>query len=150
MKPIEKEIRRLLIERGCTDVVSIDGRRAEESSDRAAMSEFWKDEGLSLSKRITRNWYRWLPIHKLRRDEVFQVIEDSGEKPHWIYETGMERCSCCFCIYSSDADIKLAAKLRPDLLNDLSALEAETGFTFKMPVKNIKRTLEQIVQYEKV
>ena len=47
----------------------------------------------------------------------------------------MSRLSCCFCIMSSNADLKTAATLNPELYAQVVALEKEVGHTMMMPRK---------------
>jgi hypothetical protein len=70
-----------------------------------------------------------------------------------VYQLGMRRFSCVFCIYATDEDLTTAATLvttRPELANDpdvyrkYSGLEGSTGQVMMMPKNGIKRTLQQI------
>ena len=53
-----------------------------------------------------------LPIFHLSSDDVFRIIRDAGQSPHWIYDH-VSRCSCSFCIFGSRADLRRAAEPRP-------------------------------------
>jgi len=139
--PIEKAIRQEMKRRGLSLVVNCMGLRAEESSQRA------KKAVLTFSTRNSkagREWYDWLPIHDYREDEVFRAIEEAGEAPHWAYEAGMTRLSCCFCIMASMHDLRTAALLYPELYAEYVALEREIGHTLVMPKKGVVRGLEEI------
>ncbi len=141
--PIEKFIRHYLKDNPqfAGRVVSCMGLRAQESPARA------RRETLRLSDRNSkagRAWYDWLPIHDMLVQNVFRTIKMFGQKPHWAYEAGMTRLSCCFCIMSSRADLRTAARLRPDLLKKYSELETLTGQVMMMPAKGVKRSLAQI------
>ncbi|MEE9408198.1 MAG: phosphoadenosine phosphosulfate reductase family protein [Polaribacter sp.] len=139
--PIQKEIRRLCNERGFTTVLNCMGLRAEESSSRA------KKEVLKLNKTQTngkRDWYDWLPIHKMLTTEIFDCIKNNGQKPFWTYAKGLSRKSCSFCIMASEEDLCIAAKLRPELLDKYDYYENKFGKTMMMPTKKKgKRTLKQ-------
>ena len=142
--PIEREIRRFLKARPEFNglIVNCMGLRAEESTSRAKATTFKQNERNS---KAGREWYDWLPIHDWLVDAVFTSIEAAGQKPHWAYAAGMSRLSCCFCIMSSQSDLRTAARLRPDLLNQYDQLERQIGQVMMMPKNGIKRTLKQIV-----
>ncbi|MXZ28777.1 MAG: phosphoadenosine phosphosulfate reductase family protein [Gammaproteobacteria bacterium] len=126
--PIERELRRYLKAhpRFGGRIVSAMGMRADESPARAKRDPWKRNDRNS---RAGREWYDWLPIHGLSAAEVFQVIEASGQSPHWAYSAGMSRLSCSFCILASRADLARAARLRPDLYRRYVALERRIGHT---------------------
>jgi len=126
--PIEREIRHHLKKNPQFGglVVNCMGLRAQESANRA------RAEILKLSKnnsKAGREWYDWLPIHDFLEHEVFDLIAEANQEPHWAYSQGMSRLSCCFCIMSSRSDLKIAAKFNPKLYNSYLNLEKEIGFT---------------------
>ena len=126
--PIERELRRYLKThpeyRGL--IVSVMGHRSEESQSRARRIPFAKSPRNS---RAGREWYDWLPIHSLTREDVFNVIAGAGQHPHWAYADGLSRVSCTFCIMASKADLCTGARLRPDLYRTYVALEQKLGHT---------------------
>ena len=81
------------------------------------------------NSRAGREWYDWLPIFNLTTDDVFRVIRDAGQSPHWVYAQGMSRCSCTFCIFSSRPDLRRAAELPPSLYRKYAAIEKRIGHT---------------------
>jgi 3'-phosphoadenosine 5'-phosphosulfate sulfotransferase (PAPS reductase)/FAD synthetase len=136
--PIERTIRGL----GVKLIVNCMGMRAEESSSRAKLVSFKFSERNS---KAGREWYDWLPIHDWTVGEVFAHIREVGQKPHWAYEKGMTRLSCCFCIMASRADLTTAAKLNPSLYRKYVELERSTGQVMLMPSKTKGRqTLEDV------
>lgn len=137
--PIEREVRRYLRDnpRFGGLVVMCMGMRAQESTGRAKLETFKLNVGNS---KAGREWYDWLPIHDLTERDVFAIIANAGEKPHWAYAAGMTRLSCCFCIMASDADLTTAAKLNPEMYARYVAKERELGFTLSMS----RRTLPEI------
>ncbi|RTL34269.1 MAG: phosphoadenosine phosphosulfate reductase, partial [Burkholderiales bacterium] len=154
--PIERTIRHITRERkaaGVRDwglVVNCMGMRAEESSSRAKLETFKLNNGNS---KAGREWYDWLPIHDWTTEQVFDVIKAAGQRPHRVYELGMSRFSCVFCIMASEADLKTAARLateQPELLNDPDlyrkyvGLEKSTGQVMLMPKNGVRRGLEEI------
>lgn len=136
--PIERAIRST----GHKLIVNCMGMRAQESSGRSKLKTFKLNEKNTNSK---REWYDWLPIHHWLIEEVFEAIASVGQKPHWAYEKGMTRLSCCFCIMSSKQDLITAARLNPELYKKYVSLERTTGQVMLMPSKRDGRmTLEQI------
>ncbi|APE46211.1 MULTISPECIES: phosphoadenosine phosphosulfate reductase domain-containing protein [Rhodobacterales] len=141
--PIERELRRYLAAnpRFAGRIVSAMGMRAEESAAR------WSRHVVRLNNRNSvagRTWIDWLPIHELSRREVFDAIAAAGQEPHWAYGRGMTRLSCSFCIMSSLADLRCAARLRPDLLSAYMALEDEIGHTLRPDGTNLRETLNRL------
>ena len=126
--PIERELRHYLKAntRFGGRLVSTMGMRAKESPARARKSPWRLNERNSRAGRI---WFDWLPIFDLSTEDVFRVIRDAGQSPHWAYAAGMSRLSCSFCILASRADLRRAAQLRPDLYRTYTELERRIGHT---------------------
>lgn len=155
--PIERTIRHLVAERkargdaGWNLVVNCMGMRAAESATRAKLDVFKRS---AKNSKAGREWYDWLPIHDWSTSWVFSYISIHGQRPHIVYELGMTRFSCVFCIMASEADLRTAARLateRPELLNDphlyrkYVQLERSTGQVMLMPDKTRgRRTLEDV------
>lgn len=136
--PIEKAIRHL----GVKLIVNCMGMRAAESPARKKLTPFKLNAGNS---KAGREWYDWLPIHDWSTPKVFNYIAAYGQKPHWAYEKGMTRLSCCFCIMASKEDLTTAARLNPKLYRTYVNLERSTGQVMLMPSKTHgRRTLEQV------
>ena len=126
--PIEREIRRFLKShpRFGHRVVNCLGNRAAESPARSKAIPWRRLEAKS---KAGRDWYEWLPIHALTTAEVFSIIHQAGQSPHWAYRRGMSRLSCSFCIMASRADLRTAAGLRPNLYRRYVHLERKLGHT---------------------
>ena len=126
--PIERELRRYLKAhpRFGGRIVSAMGMRAEESPARAKRDPWRRNDRNS---RAGRQWFDWLPIHGLSSAEVFAVIAEASQSPHWAYAAGMSRLSCSFCILASRADLTRAAELRPALYRRYADLERRIGHT---------------------
>lgn len=140
--PIQKFINNYAKENNFYGIVNCMGLRAEESSARAKKISFRHRPDLS-SK--LRNQYEWLPIHDMNINQVWNTIILAGQQPHWAYSKGMNRLSCCFCIMSSDKDLKTASELMPDLYNRYVETEKRLGFTFMMPKKGKPCSLPEII-----
>ena len=126
--PIERELRRYLRDHPRFEgrIVSALGLRRDESRDRAKRIPWKRSERNS---RAGREWFDWLPIFHLAETQVFRVIREAGQAPHWAYGAGMSRVSCSFCILASRADLRRAAELRPRLYAKYVALEQRIGHT---------------------
>lgn len=129
--PIDKVTRRYMKEHGFTLAVNCMGIRAQESHRRAKANPYTINKRLTLHKTGARTVWDWLPIFDMSNDEVFETIAAAGQKPHYVYELGMSRLSCCFCIMASKKDLTLAAQLRPGLYKEYVELEKELGFTLQ-------------------
>ena len=126
--PIERELHRYLNAHPHFSgrIVSAMGMRASESPARAKREPWRRNDRNS---RAGREWFDWLPIHGLNTADVFGVIADAGQSPHWAYAAGMSRLSCSFCILASRADLTTAAELRPELYRRYARLEQRIGHT---------------------
>lgn len=94
-----------------------------------------KAEVLKVSKRNSvagRFWLEWLPIHELKVEEVFGMIRDAGEQPHWAYGAGNDRLSCIFCVMASRRDLINGARHNPEIFDEYIAMEKQTGYTMHM------------------
>ena len=128
VSPIERELRRYLKThpRFAGRIVSAMGIRRDESTARSKRTPWTRSDRNS---RAGREWFDWLPIFDLTVDDVFRIIREAGQSPHWVYAQGMSRCSCSFCIFSSRSDARRAAELRPSLYRKYVALEKRIGHT---------------------
>ncbi len=136
--PIEREIRRYLKANPRFNglVVNCQGMRADESPDRKKLVAFKR--GTPEQNAAGREWWEWLPIHHLTREEVFALIAEAGEEPHPIYAKGMTRLSCCFCIMASKGDLTTAARLNPSLYARYAEIERRTGYYLSMSRKPLE------------
>lgn len=142
--PIEKAIRHELKARSELIVVNCMGMRAQESSGRAKLKTFKRN---GRNSKAGREWYDWLPIHHLLEKEIFQIIAENNQKPHWAYSQGMSRLSCCFCIMANKNDLKTAARLNPALFQKYVETEKELNQTIMMPsAKKGRQFLEEIIK----
>ncbi len=126
--PIQREVRRYAKAHGFKMIVNCLGLRAQESSGRAKRAEFSR---MAISNSVN-TWYEWLPIHRMRTEQVFATIKAAGQEPHYAYTLGNDRLSCVFCIMASKGDIQTGAKHRPELLQTYDDLEKRTGYTMHM------------------
>ncbi len=126
--PIQRELRRYLKAhpRFGGRLVNAMGMRAEESPARARKAPWRRNDRMSVAGREV---FDWLPVFDLSTEDMFRVIRDAGQSPHWAYAAGMSRLSCSFCILASRADLRRAAELRPDLYRTYAELERRIGHT---------------------
>lgn len=134
--PMEREVRRYLAAHPQYNglIVNCMGMRAEESPGRRKLTTFKRSEGNS---KAGREWYEWLPVHHLTTAQVFQMIADAGQSPHWAYAAGMTRLSCCFCIMASQDDLTTAARLKPALYQRYAQTERRLNFTLSMSRRSL-------------
>jgi 3'-phosphoadenosine 5'-phosphosulfate sulfotransferase (PAPS reductase)/FAD synthetase len=125
--PIYRFIRGDMKRRGAKLGINAMGLRAGESAARSRRPVFCENKELSKAGRRVMDW---LPIFRMTRDEVFGAIREAGEEPHPAYALGNERLSCVFCIMGCRGDLANGARVRPDLLEEITRLEHETGWTF--------------------
>jgi DNA sulfur modification protein DndC len=138
--PLEKAIKAHIKSNGLNGiVVNCMGLRAQESSKRAQAVPWQRKKAKETSRGAVREWYEWLPIHHLRTEQVFSLIAKAGQKPHWAYEMGMTRLSCCFCIMANEQDLKTAARLRPELYERYVIKERELGKTMRMDGQSLEQ-----------
>ena len=140
--PIDREIRRYAAARGLKLIVSCEGLRAQESTDRAKCATWAYSERNSKAGRC---WWKWLPIHALTITEVFATIAAAGQEPHPAYAQGNERLSCVFCIMASKNDLQNGARARPDLFARYVELEEKTGYTMHMSRKSLRELVGDAV-----
>lgn len=133
-KPIFDEIKKIMKEKGVNTIVNCMGLRAEESSARAKKAVFEYNEKQS-AKTKNRHVYNWNPVFNWSTREVFRFILDNEQKPHWAYEKGMSRLSCCFCILANRQDLKESSMHNPALLDEYEKLEKKIGHTVFMHQK---------------
>lgn len=103
------------------------GLRAQESVSRAKELPFEFNERASNGRRHVDNW---LPIHSWTVEQVWARIHASGVPYHPVYDSGMGRLSCSFCVLAPKTALVRAAQLRPDLATEYATVEAEIGFRF--------------------
>lgn len=104
------------------------GLRAEESTGRAKLAAFERNERASNGRKTVDDW---LPIHGWTVGQVWARIRASGVRHHYAYDLGMPRLSCCFCIFAPKAALLLAGKHNPELLQQYVDVEQRIGHTFK-------------------
>ncbi|NUL25958.1 phosphoadenosine phosphosulfate reductase family protein [Streptomyces lunaelactis] len=130
--PIRKLMTRLVAELGDLGrpvrILNCMGQRATESAPRAKLAAVEIDRPASNGKRHVTTWR---PIHGWTDVEVWKEIARSGLPYHEAYDWGMSRLSCSFCVLGCEADVVLAARLRPKKAAEYVAVEKKVGADFK-------------------
>lgn len=109
-------------------VLNCMGMRASESAKRALLPVFTPDKRNSNGRRHVDTW---LPIHGLTEGDVWADIKASGIRYHYIYDEGMPRLSCRFCVLAGRKALVRAAQLDPKGAAKRAALEDRMGHTFQ-------------------
>lgn len=92
-------------------ILHVMGLRAEESPGRRLMAPFSHDT--ESSNQTRRSVDEWLPIHAWTLREVWAHIRASGIRYHWVYDLGIPRLSCQFCVLASKSALVLSAQVNP-------------------------------------
>ena len=122
--PIHKWIRNNLQGK----ILNLMGERAEESRQRAALTQVRFDEKLSTGSREVWNCS---PIHSYTETQVWDVIHANKIPVHPCYGWGVKRASCAICIFSSNEDIRIAAQHAPEIVAQYIEAEAKIQHTFR-------------------
>ena len=127
--PIEKFVRAYMKANGFTRAVNCMGIRGQESTERSENIPLELNKNLSKAGRTVFNW---LPIFDMQLEGangIWDVIAQAGQVRHTIYDKGMSRLSCCFCVMAKKRDIKIAATLNPELFAQYVKAEKDLGYT---------------------
>lgn len=106
------------------------GLRAQESPARAKRKAFTPDTYTNGRREVDE----WLPIHEWTLEQVWERIKQAGTRTHWAYDRGLNRLSCCFCVFMPKAALMLAATLNRPLFDEYLTLEKRIGHTFRHTV----------------
>ena len=107
-------------------LISAMGMRRDESLARAKRVAWKRNDRMSVAGREV---FDWLPLFDLTTEDMFGLIRDAGQSPLWINSHGVSRCSCSFCIFGSQSDLRRAPDLRPDVYRRYAELEVRIGHT---------------------
>ncbi|MEW2248569.1 phosphoadenosine phosphosulfate reductase family protein [Streptomyces sp. NPDC006975] len=105
------------------------GIRAAESSKRKRKLPLTQDSALTTRGRSV---FTWLPLHAWSDEQVWQQIAESALPYSPVYDQGMSRLSCSFCVLASEDDLVCAARLRPGMAALYADLETRIGHRFKV------------------
>jgi 3'-phosphoadenosine 5'-phosphosulfate sulfotransferase (PAPS reductase)/FAD synthetase len=142
--PIDKVITRRApwLEDHPSRVLNVMGIRAQESPARAKRVAFERDERRTNGRRVVDNWY---PIFDMKLDTVWEIIRKYGIPQHKVYEMGIPRLACVFCIFSPKAALVLSGKHNQELLRKYVAVEKEIGHDFRegFKIADVLREVEE-------
>jgi len=104
------------------------GERREESTNRAKLVAWRPDDKNTIKGRTI---VKYSPILDMKESEVWAAIKGRGLIVHPCYNWGVTRASCAICIFSSDADIAIAAKYDPYIVKKYLQAEKRIAHTFR-------------------
>ena len=113
------------------EVISAVGIRREESSVRARMPVWRRDER---TVRKSGMGHTWNPILGWSRADVIDYVRSRGDRLHEAYTTyGSTRVSCAFCIMGSEHDLRASAGCADNvaIYREMVELEARSTFSFQ-------------------
>ncbi|MBC9000442.1 phosphoadenosine phosphosulfate reductase domain-containing protein [Micromonospora aurantiaca (nom. illeg.)] len=111
-------------------VLNVMGMRGAESCGRQKLKPFELDHGAT--SLTTRHVWRWLPIHSWTDEQVWDRIKASGVPYHPVYDHGLTRASCAFCVLASPCDLRKATRLWPAKAREVAALEGRIGHRLRV------------------
>lgn len=113
-------------------VLNVMGVRGAESASRALKARLALDTRTTSANRLVLTWNI---IHELSEQEVWQEIAANGLEYHPIYDTGLPRLSCVYCVLAGPDWLILATRvcfaLELPLPETYAALERRIGHSFK-------------------
>lgn len=107
-------------------ILNVMGMRGAESCARSKLKPFGLNEASTV--RVVHNY---LPIFGLSEQEVWADIRKSGVPHHKVYDDGMNRLSCCFCIFAPRNALIKAGHLNTPLLRRYAETEKKVRSTFR-------------------
>ncbi|MGC5263930.1 phosphoadenosine phosphosulfate reductase family protein [Streptomyces cyaneofuscatus] len=113
-------------------VLNVMGIRGAESASRAQKARLTLDTRTTSANRLVLTWNI---IHELSEQEVWQDIASNGLEYHPVYDTGLPRLSCVYCVLAGPDWLILATRvcfaLELPLPEAYAALERRIGHSFK-------------------
>lgn len=113
-------------------VANVMGVRGAESASRALKARLALDARITSANRLVLTWNI---IHELSELEVWQEIASNGLEYHPIYDTGLPRLSCVYCVLAGPNWLILATRvcfaLELPLPETYANLERRIGHSFK-------------------
>jgi 3'-phosphoadenosine 5'-phosphosulfate sulfotransferase (PAPS reductase)/FAD synthetase len=124
-------------------ILNVMGMRGAESCARSKLIPFRLNDANGV--RIVHDW---LPIFGLSEQEVWADIKESHVPYHPVYDQGMPRLSCCFCIFAPRNALLKAGHLNTQLLREYVATEQRVRSTFRkeLALADVLRDVEAGVQ----
>lgn len=113
-------------------VLVISGERAEESASRAKYATF--EPGRAHAPKIGRHVDHWRPIHGMKEDAVWNLMQRHGIVPHPAYRLGWGRLSCLSCIFGTANQWASVRKIAPSRFDRIESYETAFGVTIDRKV----------------
>lgn len=73
----------------------------------------------------------WRPVRDWKKAEIWAIMERWKIRPHPAYQMGFGRVSCATCIFGNKNQWASSARVAPDQVNRIAALEQSFGRTIK-------------------
>lgn len=107
--------------------VSVVGIRRGESRARSQMLRWEFDKALDVLV--------WRPLVDHSFDDVIAMHHEAGLQPNPLYLDGASRVGCFPCIFARKREVATVARLWPQRIDEIRALEAELTDAFRRKVK---------------
>jgi 3'-phosphoadenosine 5'-phosphosulfate sulfotransferase (PAPS reductase)/FAD synthetase len=110
----------------------VTGERAQESRARAGYATFEPDRSdTRQGTRRRRHVDHWRPIHSLREDQVWSLLQSHGIVPAPAYRLGWSRLSCIACIFGNPNQWASMRYLAPAWFERIASFEDAFGRTIQ-------------------
>jgi 3'-phosphoadenosine 5'-phosphosulfate sulfotransferase (PAPS reductase)/FAD synthetase len=113
----------------------LDTYRERTGKDVTVLLGIRRDESPSRANATEREWSDfydcevWRPILDWTVEQVIAEHRRAAIPMHPLYHHGAERVGCFPCVNASKAELEIVARLAPDRIDRIRALEAEMGAT---------------------
>lgn len=121
--PIVEQVQRPILDAG-DDVISWQGVRADESPNRALLSE---NECKEIDGTTGAELWNFRPILKWTVADVFAMHDKHGVKPNPLYRKGMGRVGCMPCIHARKDELLEIGTRFPEEIERVAAWEKIVG-----------------------
>jgi len=108
-------------------ILVVTGERAQESPARAKYQD--AEPHRTDSKR--RLVHHWRPVLDWKEEQVWEIIERWGVRPHPAYQLGFGRTSCLACIFGNDDQWASVRAMAPERFRRIAQLEKDFRSTIK-------------------
>jgi 3'-phosphoadenosine 5'-phosphosulfate sulfotransferase (PAPS reductase)/FAD synthetase len=117
----------------------VTGERAEESAGRAKYATFEPHRRDNRNGRKGRWVDHWRPVHGMKEEQIWNMIERHRVFAHPAYWVGLGRASCKNCIFGSAKQWATMSAHAPENFKQIADYEVEFGYT----IHRTKSVVEQ-------
>ena len=108
----------------------VTGARAEESAARANYAGFEPHRKDNRAGARVKRWLdHWRPVHAWTEQQVWEIIERHAVVPHPVYDLGLSRASCAFCIFGGPSQWATLRAIDPVRFGVIAGHERTFGVT---------------------